>query len=657
MDTNKICIHCMGTLPDPALPCPHCGKQEQSCFTAPDTLPPRSVLKDRFLLGRVLRKDETGFIYLALDQAQNKVCAVREFFPAGLCSREGNGLVAVNAGEQSHFTRGRQRMLRQAEVLGILCRTEGEAILAPLDQFEENGTLYLVTEYQNAQTMAEYVSQHGKLSTNQAFALLKPIAQTLIKLHSFGVYHGSVRPERIAVLADGRAILPDFGGEDPNGGSYVPPEQRQIGGFTGPWTDAYAFAGCLYFCMTGAELPENPEKALKRMVRDHADLDKRFLDVLLSARSMRADTRTQNLEELLHAMQLRRRGGNPVICGLISTAACCAMIFMFLMGGCGGPEPTEPPVETTQSTEPVQNTEPAQLQVQNTPASVTLGSYILQNYADPSLILGIEGGYCDNGARLILTDYAPLNHNRILITDHVADDGFYNLQAAHTNSFLRDEDEFLVQYFAMEGLDSEKWVFLPCGEVNGQKVYAIRDAAGRALAPAGALSAGSSVGLSEPDNEDPSQMWYLIWSERDMNVPSVTVYRDGDAVPAPEGNVTVTYYGSPWVLNSDGILTISDEAEATELRFEPLSDGTFRIRTAEGQDYLEYIPGDDHFRLQAVSDSPNQCFELVYAGFQTYQIRTADGTVLCVDPSDSGMICAAAEGQSRDLTVWSLEVK
>lgn len=654
MDRSKICIHCMGILSEYVPLCPHCGATVTFDHFTPDALTSRSVLNNRYLLGKVLKRDAYGFVYLALDQETNAVCTIREFFPAGLCRRIDNRLVSPCQEEKNRITARSAQMKRQYEAHDLLCRGGGEAIVTPLAQFEENQTFYLVTDYPKAVTLSDYIAQNGKLSPKQAFSLLKPIAQTLSKLHSFGVFHGGVHPEQILVLPDGRALLPAFGGVCPDTSHDVPPEQRNADGFIGPWTDAYAFAGCLYFSLVGAMPPEDPKKIPGILQDASKQLDKRFSDAMMIARSAHPENRANSLEELLHTMQVNGRSANPILWSLISIAACAVMVLMFLMGGSNGAAPDET-MMATQPIETLQPSEPLLLQAQNEAAVITPGSYILANYAEPSLILGIENGYCDNGARLILTSYDPKNHNRILVTDHDPDDGFYNLQAAHTNSFLHDRDGVMVQHYAMKGLDSEKWIFLPCGTVNGQTVYTLRDAGGSALAPSEDLCDGAPISLTTPDDTDPRQMWYLIWNERDMNVPAVTVYCEGDIVSAPEGAVSILNGSSACVLNDDGILVTDDSASGSSLHIEPLPDGTCHILPQDRSSFLAYIPEEDCFRLQAASDSPNQRFVLVYAGFGTYCIRTAEGIVLSPDSSGSQILRGANASQADASAVWRLQ--
>ncbi len=666
MDHRRICIHCMGEKPTEQTVCPHCAQAEPTALELPFRLPYRTILNERYLLGRLLRQDETGLVYLALDLHRSELRSIRELYPAGLCQRERGRVTAPETDAGHLLEQNRQRLLREAEVLRMLQRTGTEAIVQLLDHFEENNTVYLVMEYQEARTLSQYITDNGKCSPEQAVSLMYPIGQTLTKLHSFGVFHGGVAPDRILVRQDGSGLLLDFAGEGLAGTGFCVPPEQQCGGLTGPWTDAYGLAGCLYFCLTGTELPGGDDfrEPLKQGLRAaHCRLEPSFAAALAAARDPQQSSRKKSMGELLQAMQMQPRRPNTRLWAALSAGACAAMILLFLLGGSDPSAPASDPVQTTQA--------PTQSQSAVESAEITLGSYLLQSSARPELIMGIEGGYCDNGARLILTDYAAVNHNRLLVTDHVPDDGFYNLQAAHTNSFLCAGDSLganagLIQHYTLRGLDSEKWVFLDCGEADGQRIYMIQNAAGRVIAPKdGVLAAGAELILAEPDPSDPAQKWILTWSERDEGSEAVTVYQPGDAVAGLEG----AHILRP-ALDGESVgaapaggeaLSFVSGAQALRLDFAAQGDGLYRLRLlsgAEGEDlWLGYAEASDRVMVSADAQDQSGLFRVRYAGFGTYYLETGTGRLLYLQgaaDAEPGTVCAADAELSREQTAWLL---
>lgn len=659
MEQSKYCLHCMRIMPEFAEKCPHCGSTEPCEEMYPNALPPRTVLMGRYLTGRVLVHDDLGFIYLALDLQTNQLCELRELFPKNLCSRDPEYMVIPSQEHHAQFGHCLSRVQRQAHIYSMMDQNGNDAIALLQNAFVEKGTYMLVFPHHDGLSLSEYVTRNGHLTPAETFSLFVPVARTLSRFHSFGVTHGAVHPEKLRYLSRGELLLSDFrckgmGDSD----AYTPAQTADLDCTTDRWVDGYALAGCLYFSLTGSEPLEGKDGISKmlRQLRQIPGLDRQFLVAFANARTQGMN---DSLSYLLQTMKSVSRFRRPILWSLISAVSCVIMVLTFLLGGSG--VETAPGGSTTETT---LNTVPSQLQEQTvpSPADVTLGSYLFANYADPSLILGIEGGFCDNGARLILTSYDPVNYNRILITDHDPGDGYYNLQAAHTNSFLSagtfgQVGDAVNQYFSMRGLDSEKWLFLNCGQEDNRTIYTLVDASGLVLAPQdGNTVAGNTVVLSRPDESDPSQKWYLVWNERDADFPSITVLQPGDPIPAPEDPVEVAFGGAFWSLTEDGRLGVSEISAPLTLRFDPNPDGGYRMTASEGADYLEYVPEENCLVLREFSDSPNQVFHLLYGGFGTCQIRTADGVLLHCD-SSINLIRGAVGNQNSDLSIFALKSK
>jgi hypothetical protein len=63
------------------------------------------------------------------------------------------------------------------------------------------------------------------------------------------------------------------------------------------------------------------------------------------------------------------------------------------------------------------------------PAEVTLGSYLFVNYADPSLIIGVEGGYCDNEDNL---------YSDVVLA--ISGDNFFSYRANSSFDLAKDQE-------------------------------------------------------------------------------------------------------------------------------------------------------------------------------------------------------------------------
>lgn len=63
----------------------------------------RTVLSDRYMVGRVLEAGGDAVMYLGFDQVQKTPITIREFFPNTLCERGDNMEVRIIPGCREHL--------------------------------------------------------------------------------------------------------------------------------------------------------------------------------------------------------------------------------------------------------------------------------------------------------------------------------------------------------------------------------------------------------------------------------------------------------------------------------------------------------------------------------------------------------------------------
>lgn len=123
------CMNCLDQIP--AYPCPLCGYDPSQSPRISQALE-QSILRGRYLTGRVLEKNSFEIVYRGLDLVENKPVTLREFFPNTQAERLENGLLKWNTptmeNEQTILSRLRQRLPQDAV----------------LDSFSENSTVYIV---------------------------------------------------------------------------------------------------------------------------------------------------------------------------------------------------------------------------------------------------------------------------------------------------------------------------------------------------------------------------------------------------------------------------------------------------------------------------------------------------------------------------------
>ncbi len=272
MDLNHLCMGCMG-IKGNKTECPLCGWVEGARPESAMHLPPRSVINEKYLLGRVLGQGGFGITYLAWDIYLDRMLAVKEFFPRELACRMAENsevfLYSYEMAEQYNY--GLEKFLAEAKTLALF---EGHPnIVTVRDFFKSNNTAYLVMPYLEGINLYDYLAQRGEqLSFEEAVQVMMPVLDALNAIHEEGLLHRDVSPDNIFITTEGRVILLDFGaarhamGEKAKNMSiilkpgYAPEEQYRSRGKQGPWTDIYAAAATFYRITTGRMIPDSLDR-------------------------------------------------------------------------------------------------------------------------------------------------------------------------------------------------------------------------------------------------------------------------------------------------------------------------------------------------------------------------------------------------------------
>lgn len=76
---KKRCANCFCEIKSE--PCPNCGYSKKTSATDADTLPCRTKLAKKYLVGGVIGRGGFGITYLALDIKSDKILVIKEYFP------------------------------------------------------------------------------------------------------------------------------------------------------------------------------------------------------------------------------------------------------------------------------------------------------------------------------------------------------------------------------------------------------------------------------------------------------------------------------------------------------------------------------------------------------------------------------------------------
>ncbi len=201
----------------------------------------------RYSLVRELGRGGMGVVWLAEDGMLGREVAVKELAVPGGVPEEQRAVY-------------QERVLREARTAS---RLSDPGIVTVYDLLDEGGQTYIVMEFVQAPTLAEYVERNGPMAPERAVKLADQLLQALETAHERGIVHRDVKPGNVMVPAKGSAKLTDFGIAQSFGDSkltstgmligspaYMSPE-RLNGGETNAAWDLWALGATLFFAIEG----------------------------------------------------------------------------------------------------------------------------------------------------------------------------------------------------------------------------------------------------------------------------------------------------------------------------------------------------------------------------------------------------------------------
>ena len=320
---EERCYSCM-KMKEVGSICPHCGA-DNDVHNEDHQLPAGTILKEQYLIGKVLGQGGFGITYIGWDRYLEIPVAIKEYFPSGAVSRNCRTSTDVISGSGevgARFRNSRERFMREVKMLARL--SDIPEIVQVKTFFLENNTAYIVMEYIEGITLKEYTEEKGgRLDYQETRKLLGPVIKALEKVHKAGVVHRDISPDNIMIQKDGRVKLLDFGAvrdvglvspDKPLSQSteailkqgYAPVEQYQNKGTLGPWTDVYAMCATIYFCLMGEVPTDAPGRMLgdplKWFEDEFAEIPAEASRTLEKGMALRVQDRIQSMSELYQGL-------------------------------------------------------------------------------------------------------------------------------------------------------------------------------------------------------------------------------------------------------------------------------------------------------------------------------------------------------------------
>jgi len=287
-------------------------------MTIPDNALPPGTRLDEFVIERILGGGGFSIVYLAISTVDRKPVVIKEYMPSSLAARNENMSVIPSTEQNTErFNHGRRLFFQEASTLTTLKHSN---IVNVINFFRDNGTVYMVMEYEEGVNMQAYIKKHnGNLSEPFIKAVFLPLLDGLQMIHSRGLLHLDIKPSNIHLRSGANPLLLDFGAVhemmqtrqfQPNQvitPGFSPIEQLDPGGYVGPWTDIYAIGATMRACLEGVSPPPSPQRREQDTMRPAVSaFKKKYSQYLLEAVdwAMEVDPllRPQSVDKLIDAL-------------------------------------------------------------------------------------------------------------------------------------------------------------------------------------------------------------------------------------------------------------------------------------------------------------------------------------------------------------------
>ena len=203
----------------------------------------KSVLSDRYQVEARIGAGGMAEVFRGFDQVLNRTVAIKVLLP-----------------QMARDTSFVQRFRREAQAAARLNQPN---IVGVYDTGADDGTQYIVMEFIEGRTLAEFMATGRRPTPVQAAEIAQKICAAIAAAHAQGVIHRDIKPGNVMITREGVIKVMDFGIARVLGpetapqtsavlgtASYLSPEQAQ-GGPVDARTDIYSLGAVLYELLTG----------------------------------------------------------------------------------------------------------------------------------------------------------------------------------------------------------------------------------------------------------------------------------------------------------------------------------------------------------------------------------------------------------------------
>ena len=182
-ETNFRCYRCMNKLEQNMKFCPVCGNEIINQKLLSYSLPPGTILRERYLIGHVVNRDNKTLTYIGLDMNLESRVLIIEVYVKEILDRLDTRIIVKNKENEKIFEDIKTNFYMVHQNLTKLRVLPN--ILKIYSIFPQNNTIYVVKEISKGITFNEYLANnYGELSWNQSKKLFLDLIK-LLKLFYF----------------------------------------------------------------------------------------------------------------------------------------------------------------------------------------------------------------------------------------------------------------------------------------------------------------------------------------------------------------------------------------------------------------------------------------------------------------------------------------
>ena len=323
INTERLCFGCMNDNGGEKV-CPVCGFDASD--NNPDSyLPIKFSLNNRYLIGKIISVTSESVTYIGLDKSNDSKVEIKEYFPKNFAHRNPDKTVSMVKGGEYTYNEG---LMEFAEINTKIMTSEATAVVSVLSVFEENGTVYAISEHIPSITLERFLQKNGGiLKWEQARALFLPVIDTVKAMNDACVIHRGISSETIIVGRDGKLRIKDYSikktriaDTELDAKIYAGYGAAEQYGFeemhTDTYTDVYGLCALLFRVLIGNVPPEAAvrlkDDSMTIPARFAEELPRHVLSALANGLQVLPKNRTRNIEELKNELVYAEIAGASV---------------------------------------------------------------------------------------------------------------------------------------------------------------------------------------------------------------------------------------------------------------------------------------------------------------------------------------------------------